>query len=182
VAEKHTLTAEQAKSLEFETTMVLLGSANRSNYRFNLESALDIDEDTAQKIDQEVTDTIFSEVWRSLDQMDKEGVETPEKINEKMDYDKKKMDEEEIAEPDTTETNNTATTIEPAKPVGAIALSSLSDRLKQASIAAPAKRDYTLDKKSVTGPLAGSEDASAESTPSEAPKGIDPYHESIDNE
>ncbi|MES2224782.1 MAG: hypothetical protein V4478_02225 [Patescibacteria group bacterium] len=50
-------------------------------------------------------------------------------------------------------------------------LASLSDRLKQASIATPLKRDYSLNTEKTAAP--------AHETPSRA---IDPYHESIDNE
>jgi hypothetical protein len=47
------------------------------------------------------------------------------------------------------------------------ALATLADRLKSASIATPEKRDLSL---------------STDNTPTSAPRAIDPYHESIDNE
>ncbi len=65
--------------------------------------------------------------------------------------------------------------LQPDEPVRAptpnIALASLSDRLKQASIATPLKRDYSLNTEKAT-----------TSTPETPPRAIDPYHESIDNE
>ena len=59
----------------------------------------------------------------------------------------------------------------PENKKNSIPLTSLADRLKQASIAAPAKRDYSLNQK--PGGVSGTE------TPGHT---IDPYHESIDNE
>jgi hypothetical protein len=64
------------------------------------------------------------------------------------------------------------------KPAIPSSLSSLSDRLKQASITTPAKRDYSLNKPikkdSVVDNLSDA--------PSPTSHAIDPYHEPVDNE
>lgn len=73
------------------------------------------------------------------------------------------MTEEERAQIDTSLDENV--------PASSNALASLADRLKQASIATPSKRDYGTDKSSVGAPAAPIQ-----------PRTIDPYHESIDNE
>jgi hypothetical protein len=52
-----------------------------------------------------------------------------------------------------------------------LSLTSLANRLKQASVAAPAKPDYALEKNPIS---------TDSTTPSKT--AIDPYHESIDNE
>jgi hypothetical protein len=52
-----------------------------------------------------------------------------------------------------------------------VSLTSLANRLKQASVAAPAKSDYALEKNPIS---------TDSTTPSKT--AIDPYHESIDNE
>jgi hypothetical protein len=140
IAEKYNLNENQAKKFEFETTMVLMGIITRAYYPFNLETELEIDEDTAQNIANDITDTVFAEVWKLLDEMDV-----------------KNNNEQSLLEeaPQTETVQENSGVVSP--------LASLADRLKKASIAAPAKRD--------------SEGAAVSSVPS----AIDPYHESIDN-
>jgi hypothetical protein len=57
-------------------------------------------------------------------------------------------------------------------------LSSLSDRLKQASITTPAKRDYSLNRPSVGNSVVDN----LSDAPSPTSHTIDPYHEPVDNE
>ncbi len=157
VAKKYNLSPTQKSKLEFETTMVLLGVNNRSYFPFNLETELNIDEDTAQSISSSITDTVFAEVWRSLDEMDEKEVGTDEELNAKIDYEEKKMESEPLVASEETEMPSIAA-VSP--------LATLADRLKKASIATPVtkEKDNGVDRASK------SSDA------------IDPYHESIDNE
>jgi len=71
--------------------------------------------------------------------------------------------------------DNEQSVVTATTPIVSNSLSTLSDRLKQASIAAPAKRDYSLNKSSSSDPLI----SEAPSTPVRT---IDPYHEQVDNE
>jgi hypothetical protein len=164
IVKKYSLTNDQLDKLENETTLILMGVIVRSYYPFNLESELGLDEDTAQAIANDITDTVFAEVKASLDKMDADKVGDEATLNAKIDYEEKKMDEQSVQ----LEAGAPAET-EPIKNNSA-PLTTLADRLKKASIASPTTRDQSLDK---TPSLPAQADSSRSA--------IDPYHESIDN-
>ncbi|MDB5188685.1 MAG: hypothetical protein JWM92_283 [Candidatus Nomurabacteria bacterium] len=159
IAKKYNLTMEQLHKLEFQTTMVLMGLDSRAYFPFNLELELGIEEEIAQPLSQEINDIIFATVEESLDTIDKENVGDDGALNAKLDYEERKF---AVGNPENS-------------PIPNSSLATLSDRLKQASIAAPAKRDYSLGK---------STDSAAvpESTAPVSAPTIDPYHEPVDNE
>jgi hypothetical protein len=163
IAKKYNLTMEQLHKLEFQTTMVLMGLDSRAYFPFNLELELGIEEEIAQPLSQEISDTIFATVEESLDMMDKEKTGDEEALNAKLDYEERKLAMENLE----TQQENIS--------VAHSSIFTLADRLTQASIAAPAKRDYGVGK--------GTDNAAVpeSTTPVSAPT-IDPYHEPVDNE
>lgn len=173
IAEDYALTKQQASQLELNTTLVLLGLVKRSDFPFVLESEMGIGEDMAEKISKEITDSILTEVWRSLDSMDSAAAESEEDIEVNF---------------DDTENDNAADTVETATPAissySPASLTSLADRLKQSSITST--RSYPVAKGTVPDNLPTDEPTTpavseTPSTPDSSPiKTIDPYHEPIE--
>ncbi|GEM_PF-2233884 len=164
-AKEFNLTMEQKNKLEFETTMVLMGVNKRIYYPFDLELDLGIEEDVAQTISKEVNSTVFATVEESLQKIEQEDMGDEKELDAKLDYEKRRLDAENPED----------------KPVDAN-LSSLADRLKQASIATPAKRDYSLTRDAAPASIPQIISPTPDVSATSARPAIDPYHESIDNE
>lgn len=153
---KFNLTPEQQSKFEFETTMVLMGLNKRAYYQFDLELALGIEEETAESIAKEIDSTVFATVSDSLEQIEKEMIGDDKELDARLDYEEKRLEAQNPPEGED-------------KPLDT-SLTSLADRLKQASIATPIRRDYSLNASTTKAPAV------------ETRAAIDPYHEAIDNE